>query len=279
MLVQDYHFALLPRMIRERLPRATIITFWHIPVAEPGGVRHPARGARSCSTACSAAASSASTRSSTATTSSTPSTACSRRASTARRSPSRYSGEPTAVQRYPISIEWPPAALAHGAAGRRVPRRACASGTGLPPDTALGVGVDRLDYTKGIEERFRAVERLLELEPRWIGRFTFVQIAAPTRSRIDEYQHYEARVRALAARINEPLRAARATRRSCSASSTTSRRRSTSTTAPPTSASCQQPARRHEPGGQGVRRRARRRARRADPAASSPAPRASCRRR
>ena len=31
MLVQDYHFALLPRLIRERLPRATIITFWHIP--------------------------------------------------------------------------------------------------------------------------------------------------------------------------------------------------------------------------------------------------------
>ena len=35
MLVQDYHFALLPRMIRERLPRATIITFWHIPWPNP----------------------------------------------------------------------------------------------------------------------------------------------------------------------------------------------------------------------------------------------------
>lgn len=30
-LVQDYHFALVPRMVREKLPRATIITFWHIP--------------------------------------------------------------------------------------------------------------------------------------------------------------------------------------------------------------------------------------------------------
>lgn len=72
----------------------------------------------------------------------------------------------------------------------------------LPPEHKLGVGVDRLDYTKGIVERFRAIERLLELNPDWIGRFSFVQIAAPTRSGIDEYQHHEAEVRALATRIN-----------------------------------------------------------------------------
>jgi len=74
---------------------------------------------------------------------------------------------------------------------------------GLPPDHAIGVGVDRLDYTKGIEERLRAVERLLELRPEWVGRFTFIQIAAPTRGRIEQYQAYETRVRAMAARINE----------------------------------------------------------------------------
>jgi trehalose 6-phosphate synthase len=74
---------------------------------------------------------------------------------------------------------------------------------GLQPDVKLGVGVDRLDYTKGILERFMAIERLLELEPRWIGKFAFLQIAAPSRSSIDEYQNLEARVRALAGRINE----------------------------------------------------------------------------
>jgi trehalose 6-phosphate synthase len=67
----------------------------------------------------------------------------------------------------------------------------------------LGVGVDRLDYTKGVIERFRAIERLLELEPAWIGRFSFVQIAAPTRTSIGEYQQYEAHVRALAQSIND----------------------------------------------------------------------------
>jgi trehalose 6-phosphate synthase len=72
----------------------------------------------------------------------------------------------------------------------------------LPPDHAIGVGIDRLDYTKGIEERFRAVERLLELQPEWVGRFTFVQVAAPTRTSIEQYQDYATRVRAMAARIN-----------------------------------------------------------------------------
>jgi trehalose 6-phosphate synthase len=66
----------------------------------------------------------------------------------------------------------------------------------------VGVGVERLDYTKGILERFLAVERLLELEPQWIGRFSFVQIAAPSRSKIDEYQRFSQQVTALAERIN-----------------------------------------------------------------------------
>ena len=72
----------------------------------------------------------------------------------------------------------------------------------MPDDVLLGVGVDRMDYTKGILERFAAVERLLELHPEFIGRFVFVQIAAPSRSSLDEYQNFETRVRALAARIN-----------------------------------------------------------------------------
>jgi trehalose 6-phosphate synthase len=59
-----------------------------------------------------------------------------------------------------------------------------------------------MDYTKGIEERLRAVERLFELHPEWLGRFTFIQVAAPTRTSIEEYQRYEARIRAMVDRIN-----------------------------------------------------------------------------
>jgi trehalose 6-phosphate synthase len=66
----------------------------------------------------------------------------------------------------------------------------------------VGLGLDRLDYTKGIVERLLAVERLFELHPEWIGRFTFVQIAAPSRSSLDEYQRFEAQVRSTAAQVN-----------------------------------------------------------------------------
>jgi len=93
-------------------------------------------------------------------------------------------GKLTAVRRYPISIEWPPNRdiLARPLEECRSKLRA---ENNLPADIPLGIGVDRLDYTKGIAERFRAIERLLELHPEWIGRFCFVQIAAPTRSSID----------------------------------------------------------------------------------------------
>jgi trehalose 6-phosphate synthase len=112
-----------------------------------------------------------------------------------------FGGKLTAVRRYPISIAWPPEGemLQKSVTDCRGSIRQISS---LPAEHKLGVGVDRLDYTKGIMERFRAIERLLELNPEWVGRFTFIQIAAPTRAGIDEYQHHETQVRALAARIN-----------------------------------------------------------------------------
>ena len=53
--------------------------------------------------------------------------------------------------------------------------------------TFLGVGVDRVDYTKGILERFLGIERLLEKHPIYQNRFTFVQIGAPSRTHIKRY--------------------------------------------------------------------------------------------
>src|SRR4051812_38171266 len=73
---------------------------------------------------------------------------------------------------------------------------------GLPADTLLGVGVDRLDYTKGIEERLLAVERMLERFPKFRGRFRFVQLAAPSRTAIERYRRLNESVEELAARIN-----------------------------------------------------------------------------
>ncbi len=200
-LVQDYHFALAPAMIRQRLPRATVIAFWHIPWpnAERMGIcpwrNEILQGLLGCSILgfhtqlfC----------------------------NNFLESVDRYletridrennavvmQGRSTLVRPYPIAIEWP----SHWADSAPSPEECRAQvfrDWGLKPDALLGVGVDRLDYTKGIEERLLAVELLLENYPEFRGRFTFAQLAAPSRTQIPRYQELNDMVEALAARINE----------------------------------------------------------------------------
>jgi trehalose 6-phosphate synthase len=110
-------------------------------------------------------------------------------------------GRETLVRAYPISVDWP-SRWAEGAAPVAECRAAIRRELDLPEDALLGVGVDRLDYTKGIEERFLAVERLLERAPQYHGRFWFAQVAAPSRTAIEAYRTLNERVEALAARIN-----------------------------------------------------------------------------
>ena len=199
-LVQDYHFALLPRMIREQLPEATIITFWHIPWPNPeafgvcpwrnelldGMLGSSILGFHTqfhCNNFFD-----------------TVDTYVEARVDRESFGIS-YGGETTEVHRYPISIEWPLQGL-EGMPPVEECRRAIREELGLAPEVRMGIGVDRLDYTKGILERFSAIERFLELNPDWVGRLSFVQIAAPSRASIDEYQSLDARVRAAAGRIN-----------------------------------------------------------------------------
>jgi trehalose 6-phosphate synthase len=106
------------------------------------------------------------------------------------------------VESYPISIQWPPPWQETQPSVEQC-RTEIRKALGLLPNHKVGLGVDRQDYTKGILERFRAVEKLLELHPEMIGQFTFIQIAAPTRSALDDYQAFEAQVRNLATRINQ----------------------------------------------------------------------------
>jgi trehalose 6-phosphate synthase len=73
----------------------------------------------------------------------------------------------------------------------------------LKSNALLGVGVDRLDYTKGVEERLLAVELLLERYPEFRGRFSFAQLAAPSRTKIERYRELNDTVEHLAERINE----------------------------------------------------------------------------
>ncbi len=66
----------------------------------------------------------------------------------------------------------------------------------------IGLGVDRMDYTKGIPERLEALEGLFERHPEWVGRFAFVQIGVPTRIELAEYRAVRDHTRELARRIN-----------------------------------------------------------------------------
>ena len=71
-----------------------------------------------------------------------------------------------------------------------------------PQIAVVGIGVDRIDYTKGIPERLEAVEKVLERRPDLHGRFAFVQIAVPSRNRIDAYAEIEKRIDDRVAEIN-----------------------------------------------------------------------------
>ncbi|MBX7096300.1 MAG: trehalose-6-phosphate synthase [Myxococcaceae bacterium] len=199
-LVQDYHFALAPKMIRAKLPRATIITFWHTPWpnAERIGICpwreelisgllgssvvgfHTQQHCNNFIDSVDAFVESRIDREANAV------------VQRARR---------TLVRPYPISIEWPVHWLSQvpTAADARTQVR---QELGLAPDALIGVGIDRLDYTKGIEERLSAVDQLLERYPEYRGKFTFVQLAAPSRTKIANYQSLNERVEALAASIN-----------------------------------------------------------------------------
>jgi trehalose 6-phosphate synthase/phosphatase len=64
------------------------------------------------------------------------------------------------------------------------------------------LGIDRLDYTKGIPRRLLAFERLLEHEPHWRGKVRLIQVAVPSRDKVPSYQEFRRNVHELVGRIN-----------------------------------------------------------------------------
>jgi trehalose 6-phosphate synthase len=200
-LVQDYHFALAPRLIRSRLPRATIIMFWHIPW--PNSQRFGICPWRDevLQGMLGASILGFHTRFD-----------CNNFVDSVDRFlEARIDREENAVVQqkrstlvrpYPISLEWPSTWLAKAAPANEC-RRSVFAELELREDAIVGLGVDRLDYTKGIEERLLAVERLLERFPGFRGRLTFVQLGAPSRTVIERYRQLNESVERLAVRINE----------------------------------------------------------------------------
>ncbi len=200
-LVQDYHFALLPRIIKQRRPDARVAIFWHIPWPNPEafGICPWQRqlldgllGADLIGFHIQAH--------------------CNNFLDTVDRSlecridREHFSvtrdGHRTLVQPFPISVAVAqPDATASSGELPHLERAALLAKLGVRA-TYMGVGVDRIDYTKGIPERFRGIERFLEDCPAYRNEFTFVQIGSPSRTTIGRYQDLMQEVIEEAERIN-----------------------------------------------------------------------------
>jgi trehalose-6-phosphate synthase len=199
-LVQDYHFALLPRLIKERRPEARVAIFWHIPWPAPQAFdispwrRELVDGLLGADLIGFHIQSHCNNFLQTVD-----------RVLEARVDWEHFSvrrlDHLTLVQPFPISVDLTDARQPEATPDSYVERSALFKALGVEA-TLMGVGVDRVDYTKGILERFLAIERFLDKYPRYQSQFTFVQIGAPSRSHLKRYHDLMAEVEAEADRIN-----------------------------------------------------------------------------
>ncbi len=202
-LVQDYHFALLPEMIKKERPDATVAIFWHIPWPNPESfsicpwqseILRGMLGADligfhtpyHCYNFLETVNNSIDSR-------------------VIRENLSvKIGNQTTFVKSFPISIAFTLRDFDKKDEQVQDPSEILAK-NGINSQF-MGIGVERIDYTKGILERFMAIERFLEKYPAYQGRFTFVQIGAPSRTEIKSYADMVSNVESEAARINSKFK-------------------------------------------------------------------------
>jgi trehalose 6-phosphate synthase len=201
LLAQDYHFTLLPRLVKNERPDARVAIFWHIPWPNPEafGICPWQRELLDGLLGADLIGFHIQNH-------------CNNFLETVDRSLEAHvdwehfavtrKGHRTLVRPFPISVDFTESAAPHGdEESTYIDRVALLRELGVQA-SYMGVGVDRVDYTKGILERFLSVERLLEKYPTYLGQFTFVQIGAPSRTHIKRYHDFLSEVEAEAERIN-----------------------------------------------------------------------------
>jgi trehalose-6-phosphate synthase len=183
-LVQDYHFALLPMLIKKERPDAKVAIFWHIPWPNPESFGICPWQKDLLSGMLGADLIGFHTQ-----------YHCNNFLETVNNSLEsrviwesfsvKIGNQMTVVKPFPISIsftlkDFEPANEQTFTAAEILKQ------LGINAEY-MGVGVDRIDYTKGLTEKFLAIERFLEKNPEYINKFTFVQVAAPSRSLLKSY--------------------------------------------------------------------------------------------
>jgi len=199
-LIQDYHFALLPRLIKQRRPDARVALFWHIPWPNPESFgicpwkKELIEGMLGADLVgfhiqyhCNHFLD---------TVDQTVECRVNREHSTVNRQ-----GHATWVKSFPISVAFTQDASSAPTTAAPPDKIALLKGLGVQA-RYLGMGVDRIDYTKGILERFRGIERFLDKYPHYRGEFTFVELGAPSRTIIKRYNDFITEVDAEVERIN-----------------------------------------------------------------------------
>jgi trehalose 6-phosphate synthase len=197
-LIQDYHFALLPEMIKRGKPRAKVAIFWHIPWPNPESFgicpwqREILRGMLGADLI-----------------GFHTQYHCNHFLETVNRALEsrvlwdsfsvKMGGQTTFVKPFPISIAF--TLKDYDTISRKIKPSVLLNEHGLDA-RFMGIGVDRIDYTKGIVEKFLAIERFLEKNPSYQGKFTFVQIGAPSRTLLKSYSDMVSTVENEANRIN-----------------------------------------------------------------------------
>jgi trehalose 6-phosphate synthase len=200
-LVQDYHFALAPKMIKDARPDARVAIFWHIPWPNPEAFAICPWRRELLDGLLGADLIGFHIQSHCNNFLDTVDRTFESRIDRERFAVNRH-GHFTYVRPFPISVAFSnDSGAASPAKSSYLERAELLSALGIQA-TMLGVGVDRVDYTKGIPERFRAIELFFEKYPSYRRQFTFVQIGAPSRTHIRRYHELMAEVEAEAERIN-----------------------------------------------------------------------------
>jgi alpha,alpha-trehalose-phosphate synthase [UDP-forming] len=204
---QDYHLALLPRMVKNARPDARVAIFWHIPWPNPEGFGICPWQAELLDGLLGADLIGFHIPLHCHNFVSTVDRAMEARTDRDRLSVLRH-GHTSVIRSYPISVafnvdtpaaaEWDENAME---TARSAARQRLLSEFGVRAES-LAIGVDRMDYTKGIVERLEAVGHLLEDHPWHRERLTMVQIAAPSRTHIPSYAELRRRVEETVAGIN-----------------------------------------------------------------------------
>ena len=197
-LIQDYHFALLPELIKKEKPKAKVAIFWHIPWPNPESFgicpwqREILLGMLGADLIgfhtqyhCNHFLE-------------TVNNALESRVLWENFSV-KMGGRTTFVKPFPISIAF--TLKDYDIDSPKIKPSRLLNEHGITAQF-MGIGVDRIDYTKGIVEKFLAIERFLEKNPSYMGKFTFVQIGAPSRTLLKSYSDMVTAVENEANRIN-----------------------------------------------------------------------------